>query len=476
MSYWKFAPYVSVAEKRARAEKKIRQLKKKKPDLAPVVIQGRSLANTWWGKSWNANLERYADYSNRIERGRSYVRHLAVLDLRIDKGSVASLVQGSRSKPYAVDITIKRLKKTNWKTITAACSDKLDSLQDLLSGRFPKELSHLFMQKGRGLFPSPKEIHFSCSCPDWAYMCKHVAAALYGIGARLDEDPALFFSLRQVNMDDLIARAVKDTTEKYIRKAQESDHPVVAESDLGSVFGIDMDLTPDFGQIATDAGPKKARVAKTPKKAVPSRRPSDKKTTAIDDKTLILELLERTENGIDASGLHAESGIPVVKIRNILFQAYHKGLILKVARGIYKARTPEPTRATGVDRRQAVLAVIEASPRGVRTPKVAEKTGMSPAAVRPVMARLLATGSIRRLSRGVYGPPAKRRRRKPGNHTGAVLAMIQSHPEGIAVSALKAQSGVEEKQLRNIVFRLFNSGKIRRIGRGIYRAAPGESK
>jgi predicted transcriptional regulator of viral defense system len=305
-------------------------------------------------------------------------------------------------------------------------------------------------------------------------MCKHVAAVLYGIGARLDEDPALFFSLRQVNMDDLIARAVKDTTRKYIRKAQKSDHPVVAEADLGSVFGIDMDDMPDFGKPVAEAVPKSARGSKPSPEAAPARRSTTQK--AHDDKTLILELLERTENGIDASGLHAESGIPVVKIRNILFQAYHKGLILKVARGIYKARTPEPTRATGVDRRQAVLAVIEASPRGVRTPKVAEKTGMSPAAVRPVMARLLAAGSIRRLSRGVYGPPAKRRRRKSANHTGAVLAMIQSHPEGIAVSALKAQSGVEEKQLRNIVFRLFNSGKIRRIGRGIYRAAPGESK
>lgn len=466
MSYWKFAPYVTVAEKRARAEKKIRQLKKKKPDLAPVVIEGRSLARTWWGKSWNTNLERYADYSNRIGRGRSYVRHLAVLDLSIGKGSVSALVQGSRSKPYAVDVKIKRLKKTNWKTIAAACADKLDSLQDLLAGRFPRDLSHLFMQKGRGLFPSPGEIHFSCSCPDWAYMCKHVAAVLYGIGARLDEDPSLFFVLRQVNMDDLIARAVKDTTRKYIRKAQESDHPTVAEADLGSVFGIDMDDMPDFGKTVAEAVPKSARGSKPSPETTPARRSTTQK--AHDDKTLILELLQRAKDGINAAGLHAESGIDIVKIRNILYQAYRQGIILKVSRGIYKARMPEPTRA---DRRQAVLAAIEASPRGIRAPEVAEETGNSPAAVRPVMARLLAAGSIRRLSRGVYGPPVKGRRKKPGTLTSAVLAMIQSHPDGIAVAALQAQSGFEEKQLRNIVFRLFNSGKIRRIGRGIYGAA-----
>ena len=111
MSYFRFPRYVSVAEKRARAEKKIRQLKKKNPNLAPVILEGRSLAKTWWGKSWNENLERYADYSNRIGRGRSYVRHMAVLDLEIRPGSVKALVQGSANKPYSVEIGIQALKK-----------------------------------------------------------------------------------------------------------------------------------------------------------------------------------------------------------------------------------------------------------------------------------------------------------------------------------------------------------------------------
>ena len=222
MSYFGFPRYVSVAEKRARAEKKLRQLRKKNPDLAPVIIEGRTLSRTWWGQSWNTNLERYADYRNRIERGRSYVRHLAVLDLRIDKGKVGALVQGSRSKPYTVDIKIKPLPKTNWGKITAACADQLESLQDLLAGRFPKPLAHLFMQKGSGLFPTPGEIHFSCSCPDWASMCKHVAATLYGVGARLDHEPSLFFILRQVNMDDLIANALEETTGQWIQKAEKS--------------------------------------------------------------------------------------------------------------------------------------------------------------------------------------------------------------------------------------------------------------
>lgn len=466
MSYFRFPRYVSVAEKRARAEKKIRQLKKKNPNLAPVILEGRSLAKTWWGKSWDENLERYADYSNRIERGRSYVRHMAVLDLGIRPGAVKALVQGSRNKPYSVEIKIQALKKSNWKKITAACADRLDSLQDLLAGKFPRDLSHLFMQKGHGLFPSPKEIQFSCSCPDWAYMCKHVAAVLYGIGARLDEDPSLFFVLRKANLDDLIAKTVDDAAVKYIRQAEEKTPPMVAEEDLGAVFGIDMDTMPDFEKAGSEALPETtAKKVRPSKKAKPSKRRISKKPSVIDDKAMILDLIKREKNGIGAPALHAKSGVDIAKIRNVLYQAYRKGDIRKVSRGIYAAK-PKPVVAG--DRGKLVLNVIEAASEGIRPPQVAEATGLSPAAVRPVIARLMKTGKIRRISRGLYGPPAKRRGRKPDNATAAVLAIIESHPDGITVPALKTQSGFEERKLRNIVFRLFSSGKILRIGRGVY--------
>lgn len=466
MSYFRFPRYVSVAEKRARAEKKIRQLKKKNPNLAPVILEGRSLAKTWWGKSWNENLERYADYSNRIGRGRSYVRHMAVLDLGIRPGSVKALVQGSRNKPYAVEIGIQALKKSNWKKITAGCADRLDSMQDLLDGKFPRDLSHLFMQKGHGLFPSPKEIQFSCSCPDWASMCKHVAAVLYGIGARLDEDPSLFFVLRKANLDDLIAKTVDNAAVKYIRQAEENRPPVVAEEDLGAVFGIDMDTIPDFEKAATGASPEPAvKKVRPAKKTKASKQRIAKKPAAVDDKALILDLIKRQKNGIGAPGLHAKSGVDIAKIRNILYQAYRKGEIRKVSRGVYAAK-PEPVGAG--DRGKAVLRTIASAPEGIRAPRVAEETGLPPAAIRPVIARLMKTGKIRRISRGLYGLPAKRRGRKPDNATATVLAIITSHPDGITVPALKTQSGFEEKKLRNIVFRLFRSGKVRRIGRGVY--------
>ncbi|MBW1679763.1 MAG: hypothetical protein JRJ08_06440, partial [Deltaproteobacteria bacterium] len=171
----------------------------------------------------------------------SYVRHGAVLDLQIDAGKVESLVQGTRSKPYSINVKIKSVNKKIWQDIKSACEGKLDSLPELLAGKFPKALGEIFMAQGKGLFPTPKEIEFSCSCPDWAYMCKHVAATLYGIGARLDEDPGLFFKLRKVRMKDLVTQAVEDKTRKLLKKAKKKTARVIEESNLADVFGIDIE-------------------------------------------------------------------------------------------------------------------------------------------------------------------------------------------------------------------------------------------
>ena len=195
MAYFGFAPYVPVAEKREKAKKTIEKLKKKDPSISPVIIEGRKIALTWWGKAWNDNLESYSDYSNRIGRGRSYVRNGAVLDLKISKGKIAALVQGSGSKPYKVNITIEPLNKKLLKELSKDCLGKIDTFEELMEGKFPKDLAELFTTKGRGLFPSPDEITLNCSCPDWAVMCKHVAAVLYGVGARLDKEPELFLHL-----------------------------------------------------------------------------------------------------------------------------------------------------------------------------------------------------------------------------------------------------------------------------------------
>lgn len=239
--YNDFPEYVPVAKRKKRAEQAIEKMKKKSPSIAPVVITGRTIAKTWWGKSWGANLESYADYSNRIERGRSYVRHGAVLDLQITKGKVSALVQGSTSKPYQVTITIAPLSAETWDGIVKECAGKISTLQELISGAFPKALSELFTMKGRGLFPSPKEIALACNCPDSAKMCKHVAAALYGVGARFDEDSALFFVLRGVSVDDLITMSLAQKSGSMLDKPKGRSRRVIANDKLTDVFGIEMD-------------------------------------------------------------------------------------------------------------------------------------------------------------------------------------------------------------------------------------------
>jgi uncharacterized Zn finger protein len=243
MSYYDygFPRYVSVGEKKAKAAKKLAQLKKKNKDINPIILNGSKLTNTWWGKAWNKNLESYADYSNRIGRGRSYVRHGAVLDLKIQAGKITALVQGSTSRPYSIEIDIKSIPKAKWNKIIKACQGQLTSVAKLIDGKFPKELQEIFTEKGSGLFPKPSEINFDCSCPDWASMCKHVATALYGIGSRLDEDPSLFFTLRKLKMDDLVSEVAKDISKNMLSKAKKKISRVIDDSDVSKMFGIDMD-------------------------------------------------------------------------------------------------------------------------------------------------------------------------------------------------------------------------------------------
>lgn len=235
---WGDYEYVPVAKKKQSAQKALEKYRKKRPDLQPVTITGNRIAKTWWGVAWNKNLEAYADYANRIGRGRSYVRNGCVLDLRIDVGRVSALVAGSARKPYKVEITIEPLSENRWKRISELCGRSIASIDQLVQGKFPEELAGLFNQTGEGLFPTPREIKFSCSCPDWADMCKHVAAVLYGIGARLDEDPALFFKLRNIEMEALVQKSIEEKMKSMLKNAEKETPRVIKDADLGELFGV----------------------------------------------------------------------------------------------------------------------------------------------------------------------------------------------------------------------------------------------
>jgi uncharacterized Zn finger protein len=253
MSYSDWHPYVSVAEKRRKAERELARLRKRGGSFAPVTIEGRAIANTFWGKSWCMNLERYSDFASRVPRGRTYVRNGSVLDLKITKGEVAAMVAGSSL--YKIKVTISPVKPARWKSICRDCAGAIDSLVELLQGRLAKGIMDRVCREGDGLFPSPEEIKLSCSCPDWADMCKHVAAALYGVGARLDEKPELLFVLRGVNQNELLASAEGGLLET---KAAPVSAKLLADSDVAALFGLEM-AEPAAPDQQGPAAPKRGR-------------------------------------------------------------------------------------------------------------------------------------------------------------------------------------------------------------------------
>ena len=236
MSYY-FAgrPYVSVAEKRRNAKREVAKLKKRGQSIAPVRIEGRTIAKSFWGQAWCANLERYSDYKNRLPRGRSYVRNGSVVDLQIGKGDITAMVAGSEL--YKIKVSIAPVAKARWKSICRDCAGSIDSLVELLQGRLAKGVMDRVCRKGDGLFPSPGEINLACSCPDWAEMCKHVSAVLYGIGARLDEKPQLLFVLRGVDENELIAGAGQDLP---LSGETPGAAKVLSDTDVAALFGLEM--------------------------------------------------------------------------------------------------------------------------------------------------------------------------------------------------------------------------------------------
>jgi uncharacterized Zn finger protein len=227
--------YVPVAERRRNAELAMEKLRKKGVTVTPVKLEGRLIASTFWGKAWCENLESYRDYANRLERGRTYVRNGSVVDLQIAPREVTATVSGSEL--YQVKISIGEVAKAHWKSICADCAGGIDSLVELLQGRFSKGVMERICRQGAGLFPKPSEIRFSCSCPDYASMCKHVAAVLYGVGARLDARPELLFRLRAVDENDLVADIGQVLP---MAKQGPAAGKVLETDDMAALFGLDM--------------------------------------------------------------------------------------------------------------------------------------------------------------------------------------------------------------------------------------------
>jgi hypothetical protein len=250
--------YVPVAERRRKAAKLTEKLLKQGQALSPVVIEGRAIATTFWGKAWCSNLEAYRDYESRLPRGRTYARNGSVIDLQVAPGEVRALVNGSEL--YRISVTIRPLAQPAWKRLCADCAGRIDSLVELLQGRFSKAVMERLCRQDGGLFPRPAEIRFECSCPDHASMCKHVAAVLYGVGARLDQQPELLFRLRAVDGADLVAGAAADLP---LAGGAPAKGRVLREDDMAALFGLDM-AEPAVSGVA-DAKPPVSRAPAAPR-------------------------------------------------------------------------------------------------------------------------------------------------------------------------------------------------------------------
>ena len=272
-----WAPYVSVGDKLNKAVRHAVQLaKKQKREREPVSIQGRAIAKTFWGKAWCDNLTAYQDYSNRLPRGATYVRNGSVVDLIIKYRKIEAIVAGSA--PYTVKIEITELDKHRWKAIRSECSESIDSLLDLLSGRLSDGVMKQLTDQKTGLFPSPREIRMSCSCPDSSSCCKHLAAVMYGVGARLDNQPELLFLLRGVDHQELVSQAIAAGN---LDRELSSVNGGLDSQDLGAIFGIELE-----NSVAEPAKPekkkrpsKKAAAAKATVAVTPTKAKAIPRTT-----------------------------------------------------------------------------------------------------------------------------------------------------------------------------------------------------
>ncbi len=263
---WGWRPYVGVAERREKARRHISKRQKQGLAVQPVEIEGRRIARTFWGDSWCKHLESFSDYQNRLPRGRTYVRNGSVCHLEIASGEIKAIVSGSQL--YDVKIAIRKLPEKKWSALKERCSGRIGSLLELLQGRLSNRVMAVVTNRQEGLFPLPSEISMDCSCPDWAVMCKHVAATLYGVGARLDEKPELLFVLRGVDHEELIEAdaATLVTTDRHGASRR------LAEDDLQDVFGIEILQQEPCGNDG-----RRQQVKEGPKRNQQLGRPSKKK-------------------------------------------------------------------------------------------------------------------------------------------------------------------------------------------------------
>lgn len=186
-------------------------------------------AKNWWAERWIKALEQITD-AGRLRRGRTYARKGQVLSIQEKKGAIEARVQGSRSTPYKVQIRLKPLSEKAWDDVIAALAERAIFTAQLLAGEMPQEIEEAFATAGVSLFPDrSSDLETSCSCPDWANPCKHVAATHYILGEQFDADPFLLFRLRGRNQEEIFAALRAQRTAEMVEGVAEEAAPYTAE-------------------------------------------------------------------------------------------------------------------------------------------------------------------------------------------------------------------------------------------------------
>jgi len=277
MAWGYYREYVPVAKRRTKALREMDRLRKQGRTIEPVQIDGRTIARSFWGKGWCDHLESFSDFANRLPRGRTYVRNGSVCHLAGQPGHIEAIVSGSEL--YHVDIRITKLEPKMWQAIQRRCAGQVGSMLELLQGRLSDQVMAVVTDRDAGLFPKPRQIEFDCSCPDYASMCKHVAAVLYGIGHRLDRQPDLLFTLRGVDPQELIA------TEMQLPTADNADGESLAEDQLSDIFGVEMEATDVAPSAAEIDQPSRQPTNKANRKRVKKKRRKKRSTRNVSHKT-----------------------------------------------------------------------------------------------------------------------------------------------------------------------------------------------
>jgi uncharacterized Zn finger protein len=202
-----------------------------------VKLLSRTISYEWWGQQWCQNIAAYADYSNRLERGRAYIRKGAVKEISIEYGHVSAMVEGTAPQDYKVDISINQVSDD----LSEKLLRQIKDINDLKNGKVPENYKNLFTVDN-GIFPKANEIKFTCSCPDIACMCKHVAAVLYAIGSILDQEPLLIFQLRGIDVEAYIDKQIFNATNEILIDINNhaDDERVINDAMLADLFGIEI--------------------------------------------------------------------------------------------------------------------------------------------------------------------------------------------------------------------------------------------